>query len=35
MVLKRALRESLAALNPGLPDEAYEEAMRAITATAA
>ena len=35
VVLARPLRERLAALNPGLPDEAYEEAVRVLTATAA
>ena len=35
VVLVRPLRERLAALNPGLPDEAYEDAVRGITATAA
>ena len=34
VVLTRALREKLAALNPDLPDEAYEDAVRRITATA-
>ena len=35
MVLTRPLRARLAALNPGLPDEAYDDAVRRITATAA
>ena len=35
VVLARPLRERLAALNPGLPDEAYEEVVRVLTATAA
>ena len=35
VVLARPLRERLAALNPGLPDEAYAEAVRVVTATAA
>ena len=35
VVLARPLRERLTALNPGLPDEAYEDAVRRITATAA
>ena len=35
VVLTRPLRESLAALNPGLPAEAYHEAVRRITATVA
>ena len=35
VVLARPLWERLAALNPGLPDEAYENAVRGITATAA
>ena len=33
VVLTRPLRERLAALNPGLPDEAYDDAVRRITAT--
>ena len=33
VVLTRRLRERLAALNPGLPDEAYDDAVRRITAT--
>ena len=35
VVLPRPLRERLAALNPGLPNEAYGDAVRSITATAA
>ena len=35
VVLTRPLRERLAALNPGLPNEAYHDAVRRITATAA
>ena len=35
VVLTRPLRERLAALNPGLPQDAYDDAMRHITATAA
>ncbi|WP_372921798.1 type I restriction endonuclease subunit R [Roseovarius sp.] len=35
VVLIRTLREKLAALNPGLPDTAYDEAVRQITATLA
>lgn len=35
VVLGRTLREKLAALNPGLPDSAYDEAVRQITATVA
>ena len=35
VVLTRPLRERLAALNPGLPPEAYDDAVRRITATAA
>lgn len=35
VVLTRILRERLAALTPGLPDEAYDEALRQITATIA
>ena len=35
VVLTRSLRESLAALNPGLPPEAYDDAVRRMTATAA
>lgn len=34
VVLTRPLRERLAALNPGLPDEAYDDGVRRITATA-
>ena len=34
VVLTCPLRESLAALNPGLPAEAYNDAVRRITATA-
>ncbi len=35
VVLERTLREKLVALNPGLPDAAYDEALRQITATVA
>ena len=35
VVLSRPLRERLAALNPGLPGEAYDDAVRSIAATAA
>lgn len=35
VVLTRTLREKLVALNPGLPDAAYEDAVRQITATVA
>jgi len=35
VVLTRSLRESLGALNPGLPDAAYEDAVRRIAATVA
>ena len=35
VVLTRPLRESLAALNPGLPDAAYDDAVSSITALAA
>jgi very-short-patch-repair endonuclease len=35
VVLTRTLREKLTALNPGLPDVAYEDAVRQITATVA
>ena len=35
VVLARPLREKLAALNPGLPDAAYDDAVRQIVATAA
>ncbi len=35
VVLTRTLRGKLAALNPGLPDAAYEDAVRQITATVA
>jgi len=35
VVLTRTLREKLVALNPGLPDAAYGDAMRQITATIA
>lgn len=35
VVLVRALREKLPALNPGLPDAAYDEAVRQVTATVA
>lgn len=35
VVLERTLREKLMALNPGLPDSAYEEALRQVTATVA
>jgi len=34
-VLTRKLREKLVELNPGLPDSAYDDAVRQITATAA
>ena len=33
VVLTRILREKLVELNPGLPDEAYDDAVRQITAT--
>ena len=35
VVLTRPLREKLVALNPGLPDAAYDDAIRQITATIA
>jgi type I restriction enzyme R subunit len=35
VVLTRTLREKLVALNPGLPDSAYDEAVRQVTATVA
>src|SRR3989338_2682198 len=35
VVLTRPLREKLVALNQGLPDEAYDDAVRQITATIA
>jgi len=35
VVLKRYLRQKLAELNPGLPDVAYDDAVRQITATIA
>ncbi|MFH2000392.1 MAG: type I restriction endonuclease subunit R [Planctomycetota bacterium] len=35
VVLTRPLRAKLVALNPGLPDEAYDDAVRKIVATAA
>ncbi|MEX2500687.1 MAG: type I restriction endonuclease [Wenzhouxiangellaceae bacterium] len=35
VVLARTLRERLVALNPGLPDSAYDEALRQIMATVA
>lgn len=35
VVLKRTLREKLIELNPNLPDEAYDDAIRQITATEA
>ena len=35
VVLTRLLRARLASLNPGLPDEAYDDAVRRITTTAA
>ncbi|MDZ7750410.1 MAG: type I restriction endonuclease subunit R [Gammaproteobacteria bacterium] len=35
VVLTRTLREKMMALNPGLPDSAYDEAVRQITATVA
>ena len=35
VVLTRPLRAKLSALNPGLPDDAYDDAVRRITATAA
>jgi len=35
VVLTRKLREKLAELNPGLPDDAYDDAVRQLTATAA
>ena len=35
VVLTRILREKLVELNPGLPDEAYDDAVRQITATVA
>ena len=35
VVLARPLREKLAALNPGLPDGAYDEAVRRLTAATA
>ena len=34
VVLTRPLREKLADLNPGLPDAAYDDAVRQIAATA-
>ena len=33
VVLRRPLREALRALNPGLPDKAYDDALRQIVAT--
>lgn len=35
VVLTRSLRKKLTELNPGLPDEAYDDAVRQITATTA
>ncbi len=35
VVLTRRLRERLVALNPGLPETAYDDAVRQITATVA
>jgi len=35
VVLTRILRSKLAELNPGLPDEAYDDAVRQVTATVA
>jgi type I restriction enzyme R subunit len=35
VVLTRPLREKLVSLNPGLPDAAYDDAVRQITATVA
>ena len=35
VVLTRALREKLVALNPGLPEAAYDDAVRQVTATVA
>ena len=35
VVLTRTLREKLVELNPDLPDEAYDDAVRQITATVA
>jgi len=35
VVLTRTLREKLIALNPGLPDVAYDDAVRQITAIVA
>ncbi len=35
VVLTRTLRQKLAELNPGLPDAAYDDALRQITATVA
>lgn len=35
VVLHRTLRDKLVELNPGLPDEAYDDAVRQITATVA
>ena len=35
VVLQRTLRERLEALNPGLPEAAYEEALRLVTAVSA
>jgi len=35
VVLTRPLRERLTALNPGLPEAAYDDAVRQITATVA
>ena len=35
VVLTRTLREKLMELNPGLPDAAYDDALRQITATIA
>jgi type I restriction enzyme R subunit len=35
VVLARTLREKLMVLNPGLPDAAYDDAVRQITATVA
>ena len=35
VVLTRILRAKLVELNPGLPDEAYDDAVRQVTATVA
>lgn len=35
VVLRRTLRQKLTELNPGLPDAAYDAAVRQLTATAA